>query len=236
LHCNAGLEDCVVGSNHSPGETHHGASRRLSQRDHLLSVGLAIATLVASGLTTSAQAQLPPIQVPAEIIHNWGWFLVFGLGLVVLGVVAIVRSVAATVVSMLFFGWLLLIAAGIEVAQTIMVGQWAGVFQHLVAAVLFGVVGFLIIWRPVVSAEVLTLLMGAFFLATGLFQIVAPAVISLPDWGWHVLNGIITLLLGFLVLAQWPLTGLWVIGMFVGVELLFYGVAWVALALHLRAM
>jgi len=105
-----------------------------------------------------------------------------------------------------------------------------------VAAVLFGVVGLLIIWRPVVTAEVLTLLMGAFFLATGLFQIVAPAVISLPDWGWHVLNGIITLLLGFFVLAQWPVTGLWVIGLFVGVELLFYGVAWVALALHLRAM
>jgi len=227
------LEDCVVRSKHSPGETYHGASRSgLRQRNLWLSAAL----VFASGLTVSAQAQQPAMQVPAEIIHNWGWFLLFGLGLVALGVVAILRSVAATVISMLFFGWWLLIAAAIEVAQTIMVGQWAGVFQHLVAAVLFGVVGLLIIWRPVVTAEVLTLLMGAFFLATGLFQIVAPAVISLPDWGWHVLNGIITLLLGFFVLAQWPVTGLWVIGLFVGVELLFYGVAWVALALHLRAM
>jgi uncharacterized membrane protein HdeD (DUF308 family) len=117
-----------------------------------------------------------------------------------------------------------------------MVGQWAGVFQHLVAAVLFGVVGLLIIWRPVVTAEILTLLMGGFFLASGLFQIVAPAVFSLPDWGWHVLSGIITLLLGVLVLAQWPVSGLWVIGMFVGIELLFYGIAWIALALHLRTM
>jgi uncharacterized membrane protein HdeD (DUF308 family) len=176
------------------------------------------------------------IQVPAEIVHNWGWFLLFGIALVVLGAVAVVRSVAATVVSMLFFGWLLLIAAGIEVAQTVMVGKWAGMFQHMAGAVLFGVVGFLIIWRPVVTAEILTLLMGAFFLVAGLFHIVAPAMISLPDWGWHVLNGIITLILGILVLAQWPVSGLWVIGLFVGIELIFYGVAWSALALHLRAM
>src|SRR5215471_7140690 len=143
-------------------------------RDLLLTALVAIATIVAGGLTVSAYAQQASTQVPAEIIHNWGWFLLFGIGLVVLGIAAIVRSVAATVVSMLFFGWLLLIAAGIEVAQTVMVGQWAGRFQHLVAAVLFGVVGFLIIWRPLVTAEILTLLMGAFFLATGLFQVVTP--------------------------------------------------------------
>ena len=226
-----------MGSNHSLEKTRRGASR--SARgwwDPLLGTAVAAATLVASGLTISAQAQQLPTPVPAEIIHNWGWILVFGIGLVALGVAAIARSVAATVVSMLYFGWLLLIAAGIEVAQTVMVGQWAGVFQHLVAAVLFGVVGFLIIWRPVVTAEILTLLMGAFFLASGLFQIVTPAMFSLPDWGWHVLSGIITLLLGVLVLAQWPVSGLWVIGMFVGIELLFYGIAWIALALHLRAM
>ena len=217
-------------SSQSPGKC------QVRLRDLLLCAGVAVATLLASVLSISAQAQQPPTQVPAEIIHNWGWFLLFGIGLVALGIAAIVRSVAATVVSMLFFGWLLLIAAGIEVAQTVMVGQWAGGFQHLVAAVLFGVVGFLIIWRPLVTAEILTLLMGAFFLATGLFQVVAPALISLPDWGWHVLNGLITLLLGVLVLAQWPISGLWVIGLFVGVELLFYGIAWIALALHLRVM
>jgi uncharacterized membrane protein HdeD (DUF308 family) len=184
----------------------------------------------------SAHAQQVSTQVPADIVHNWGWFLFFGIGLMVLGIVAIVRSVAATVVSMLFFGWLLLIAAGIEIVQTVMAGRETGMFQHLAAAVLFGVVGLLMIWRPVVSAEILTLLMGAFFLVTGLFQIVGPVMSSLPDWGWHMFNGVITLLLGLLVLAQWPVSGLWVIGMFVGIDLLFYGSAWIAVALHLRSM
>ncbi len=68
------------------------------------------------------------IQIPHEIIQYWGWFLAFGIVLLVLGIAAIVRSVAATVVTMLFFGWLLVLAAGIEIAQAVMVGHWAGFF------------------------------------------------------------------------------------------------------------
>lgn len=205
----------------------------LNYRDGLLTTFLTIATIVAFGLTVSTHAQQASTQVPA---HSWGWFLFFGILLLVLGIAAIVRSVTATVVSMLFFGWLLVIAAAIEIVQTVMAGRETGMFQHLAAAVLFGVIGILIVWRPMVTAEILTLLMGAFFLVTGLFQIVAPVITSLPDWGWHVLNGVITLLLGFLVLAQWPVSGLWVIGMFVGIDLVFFGIAWIAVALHLRAI
>jgi uncharacterized membrane protein HdeD (DUF308 family) len=172
------------------------------------------------------------VRIPAEIIHNWGWFLAFGIGLVLLGILAVVRSVAATVVSMLFFGWLLLFAAGIEIVQAVMVGKWAGLFQHWLHA---AVLGALIFWRPVITAEILTLLMGAFFLVAGLFQLITPFVVSLPEWGWHALNGVVTLVLGILVLAQWPVSGLWVIGLFVGIELIFYGSAWIALALKLRS-
>jgi uncharacterized membrane protein HdeD (DUF308 family) len=181
------------------------------------------------------ELQALDIRVPADIVHNWGWFLAFGIALVLLGVLAIVRSVAATVVSMLFFGWLLVIAAGIEVVQAIMVGKWAGLFHHWVGAFLFGVLGALIVWRPLVTAEIVTLLMGAFFLVAGLFQLITPFLVSLPEWGWHALNGVITLVLGVLILAQWPVSGLWVIGLFVGIELIFYGGAWIALALGLRS-
>ena len=61
-----------------------------------------------------SEVQALNIQIPAEVVHNWGWFLAFGIGLALLGIIAIVRSVAATVVSMVFFGWLLLLAAGIR--------------------------------------------------------------------------------------------------------------------------
>jgi uncharacterized membrane protein HdeD (DUF308 family) len=176
------------------------------------------------------------VQIPPEIAHYWGWFLALGILVAILGVAAIVRSVAATVASMLFFGWLLVLAAGIEIAQAVLVGHWAGFFQHLLAAILFGIAGLLLVMRPMKSAEVLTLFMGLFFLVGGLFQIIASIAVALPGWGWQVGDGLITLVLGVLILAEWPASGLWVIGLFIGIDLIFYGGAWIALALGMRSM
>ena len=175
------------------------------------------------------------VQVPPDIIQYWGWFLVFGIALLLLGVIAVVRSVTATIVSMLFFGWLLLFACGIEIAQAVMVGHWVGFFHHLLAAVLFGVIGLTLVTRPVLSAEVVTVLMAALFLISGLFQFIGSVWVEAPGWGWQAVDGFITFVLGVLVLAQWPASGLWVIGLFIGIDLIFYGAAWIALALVLRA-
>ena len=175
------------------------------------------------------------VQIPHELVQYWGWFLVFGICLLLLGVVAIARSVTATIVSMLFFGWLLILACGIEVAQAILVGHWAGFFHHLVAAILFGVTGFMIVTRPLLGAEVVTAVMAVFFLISGLFQFIGSLWVALPGWGWQAVDGIIAFVLGLLVLAQWPASGLWVIGLFLGIDLIFYGAAWIALALGLRA-
>jgi len=176
------------------------------------------------------------VQIPHEIVQYWGWFLALGIVVLILGIAAVVRSVAATVVSMLFFGWLLVLAAAVEIAQAVMVGHWVGFFQHLLSAILFGIVGLLIVMRPIISAEVATVFMAVFFLVGGLFQMVAALAVALPGWGWHVVDGLITLVLGLLVLAQWPASGLWVIGLFVGIDLILYGATWIALALQLREM
>ena len=185
---------------------------------------------------TIGDIQAIEVQIPREIIQYWGWFLAFGIAVLVLGIAAVVRAVTATVASMLFFGWLLVLASGIEIAQAVMVGHWAGFFQHLLAAVLFGITGLLIVMRPVISAEVATVFMAMFFLIGGLFQLIGAVAITAPGWGWQAADGVITFVLGLLVLAQWPASGLWVIGLFVGIDLIFYGCAWIALALGLRAM
>jgi uncharacterized membrane protein HdeD (DUF308 family) len=182
-----------------------------------------------------ADIQAVDVQIPREIIQYWGWFLAFGIALLLLGIAAIARSVAATVATMLFFGWLLVIACAIEIAQAVMVGHWVGFFHHLLAAILFGVVGLILVTRPTISAEVVTVFMAMFFLIGGLFQLIASVAVALPGWGWQAADGIITFVLGILILAQWPASGLWVIGLFVGIDLVFYGSAWIALALGLRA-
>ena len=115
-----------------------------------------------------------------------------------------------------------------------MVGHWVGFFHHLLAAILFGVIGVMLIARPLISAEALTVVMAVFFLIGGLFQLIASFAVALPGWGWAAADGIIMLVLGGLILAQWPASGLWVIGLFVGIDLIFYGLAWIALAAGLR--
>jgi uncharacterized membrane protein HdeD (DUF308 family) len=174
------------------------------------------------------------IDVPRDLGRNWGWFLVLGIALGALGVLGIVYSTTATVASMYFAGGVLLGAAVIECVNAIMVGKWSGFFLHLLAALLFGVTGFLLLRNPLISAEGITALMGAFFIVGGTFEVIAPLFMGLPDAVWHVLNGAVSIILGILVLAQWPVSGLWVIGMFVGIDLVFRGITWTVFAFGLR--
>ena len=183
---------------------------------------------------TAGDVQTLDIQFTKDLTQYWGWFLLWGVLLAAIGIAAIWRSMTATLVSMLFFGWLLALAAAIEIVQAVMVGHWAGFFQHALAAILFGVLALIFIVRPVITAEVLTLVMALFFLVGGLFQIVGSAVLGFSGWGWHLIDGLITVVLGLLILAQWPASGLWVIGLFIGIDLIFYGLAWIAIALGLR--
>jgi len=175
------------------------------------------------------------VEIPHELVQYWGWFLALGILLVVLGIAAITRAFTATVVSMVFFGSLLLVASGVEIAQAILVGHWAGFFYHLLAAILFAVTGALLVTRPLISAEAVAIIMAMFFIIGGLFQLITSIATALPGWGWQAADGIIAFILGVLVLAQWPASGLWVIGLFIGIDLIFYGGAWIALALGLRS-
>ena len=176
------------------------------------------------------------VGVTPEMIHHWGWFLAFGIVLIVLGIAAIARSVTTTVVSMVFFGWMLVFASIAEFVTAFMVGKWAGFFLHLLAAILFGIAGVLMLTKPTISAETLTYVMAVFFLLGGLYQLVAAAWTHVAGWGWQALNGVLSSVMGVLILVQWPASGLWVIGLFVGIDLILYGWAWIKLALDLHKM
>jgi uncharacterized membrane protein HdeD (DUF308 family) len=176
------------------------------------------------------------IRVTPEMIQHWGWFLAFGIVLLALGIAAIVRSVTATVASMYFFGWLLVLASIFEFVSSFMVGHWGGFFLHLLVAIVCGVVGVLMLTKPVISAEALTMVMAMFFLVMGVYQLIVSMWTHLPGWGWQALSGVVTAILGVLVAAGWPVSGLWAIGLFVGIDLFFFGWAWIMLAIGLRKM
>jgi uncharacterized membrane protein HdeD (DUF308 family) len=137
---------------------------------------------------------------------------------------------------MYFYGGVLVMAAAIECVNAVMVGRWSSFFLHLLGVLLCGVTGFLLLKYPATSAKSITPLITIYFILGGMFEVIAPLVISMPDTGWHVLSGAISLLFGILVVAQWPISGLWAIGLFVGLGLLFRGIIWTTFALGLRAI
>jgi uncharacterized membrane protein HdeD (DUF308 family) len=97
---------------------------------------------------------------------------------------------------MYFYGGVLVVAAAIECVNAFMVGRWSGFFLHLLGVLLFGVIGFLLLRHPIISAESL---MAIYFIVGGTFEVIAPLFMRMPDTGWHVLNGAISVLLGILV-------------------------------------
>jgi len=183
-----------------------------------------------------AQIDVTIIQITPEMIHSWGWFLAFGIVLLLLGIGAVVRSFAATVASMVFFGWLLVFASLIQFVDAFLVGRWAGFFVHVLIAILFGITGLVMVMKPVITAEAMTLLMSVFFLISGLYELIASLWTHLPGWGWQALNGIVATLMGGILLVGWPISGLWAIGLFVGIDLIFSGWTWISLALGLHKM
>lgn len=160
-----------------------------------------------------------------------GWFLALGVVLIGLGIAALVYDVLATIVSVLVFGWLLLIGGVVEVFHAWRVHGWGGQLLHLLSALLAIIAGLIFIRNPLAGALTLTLVLGALFVVEGIFRIFGIARFGLSRWG--VVGGIITAILGVLLIVHWPASGLWFIGFAVGIDLIFRGWAWLMLGLGL---
>lgn len=170
-----------------------------------------------------------------ELCRNWEWLLALGIALIVLGIVALVDSVAVTVISMFLFGWILLIAGIVEAVQAFRHRRSGHLFLHVLNAVLSIVVGLLLLRHPLAGVIVITLL-AAYFTVAGIFRIIAASALHAPHWGWALASEIITLILGILVWAQWPLSGLWIIGLFIGIDLIIARWSEVMLASAVRQL
>jgi uncharacterized membrane protein HdeD (DUF308 family) len=148
---------------------------------------------------------------------------------------AIVYSVIATLVSVIFLAWLLIFAGVLEGAYAIRHRERGHLVLYLLEALLAIVVGGLLLQSPVRGAITLTLLLAAYFVISGVFRIVGALALRLPHWGWLLVSGVINLGLGIIVWGGWPVTGLWVLGLFIGINLLFNGWARVMLAVALKS-
>jgi len=171
-----------------------------------------------------------------ELRRNWGWFVGLGVLLVVLGAIALGSAALMTLASVLFFGWLLIIAGVMDAIQAFRCKRWNGFFLDLLTGVLYLVVGFMVVANPGATAVALTLLIAMFLFLSGLFRIVAAIAAQPPHWVWVLLHGVVSLLLGVAIWRQWPVSGLWVIGLFVGIEMIFNGWSLVMLGMSAKQL
>jgi uncharacterized membrane protein HdeD (DUF308 family) len=168
---------------------------------------------------------------PGVLRRSWGWFLVLGILEIILGTVAVGASFFATLVTVVFFGWLLLVGGILSAGHAFWRKQWKGFFFELATGILYVVAGLMMVGNPLAAAATLTLLIAMFLLIQGIFRIIVALSGHLEHWGWVMLNGIITAGLGIMIWRQWPSSALWVIGLFIGIEMILYGWSLVMLSL-----
>ncbi len=169
-----------------------------------------------------------------SVRRNWGWFFVLGLLLALLGLAMIGSAYTATMFSVLVFGFMLVGGGVVHIVQSVMARQWSGVFLSILLSILYFVTGALCIGNPATAAVNMTLLIAVLCFVGGLFKMISSLVMRFASWGWVFFNGLITFILGSLIYSEWPISGLWVIGTFVGVDMLLSGWSWMMLALIAR--
>jgi uncharacterized membrane protein HdeD (DUF308 family) len=177
---------------------------------------------------------LPPLDERASLQRHWLLSLTLGVLSVIIGVLAISSTFIATLLSVRVLGWLLLFSGITEVIHAVMVRNLKGFALHLLAAALYLLVGLFMLEDPIRAATVLTLLIAAAFFVGGALRVLFSIAVRFPAWPWVLFNGVVDLVLAVLILNGWPDSSLWVIGLFVGIDLLFHGWAWVILALTVR--
>ena len=167
---------------------------------------------------------------------NWFWFVILGVALVVLGLVALGSVVIASLAAAAAIGVLLLLGGAAEVVGAFWCRGWSGFFLELLSGVLSIVVGLLFLRAPGGALAALTLLLACFLMVDGIFKVVAALAYRFAAWGWSLAAGIIDVILGVMIWQEWPASALWVIGLFVGINLLFRGFNWIALGLALHSL
>lgn len=166
---------------------------------------------------------------------NWLWFVILGIALIVLGCAVLGYPLIGSLAVEMTIGVLLLIAGVGEAIGSFWARRWSGFFLHLLSGILSFVVGLFFIRHPVGGLAALTLLVASFLLVSGIFKIVAAMSYRFAHWGWPVLSGVIDVVLGLLIWRQYPASALWVIGLFLGINLIFRGVNWIGLGLAIRS-
>jgi uncharacterized membrane protein HdeD (DUF308 family) len=171
----------------------------------------------------------------APLRAKWGWIVALGVVYVIAGFVALGSIAMATVASVFVVGVMMIVAGVAEVFNAFQIKSWGKFLVWALLGVLYIVAGFITFENPIFAAVLLTLLLGASLVASGIVRIIlAFSMKRETPWMWVALSAVITLLLGLLILARWPINSVYILGLFLGIDLIMAGTGWIGLGFGLR--
>src|ERR1700689_1669206 len=179
-----------------------------------------------------------PEAIRNSLRAHWKFFLIEGIVLVMLGVIAICVPPLATVTVEILIGWLILLSGVLGLVMTFQTRGSPGFGWSLLSAVVGILVGIVLLIWPLSGVLSLTLMLTVFLVLEGIVSIMyalAHRRESSSRWELMLVSGIVDLILAGLILAGLPGTAAWAIGLIVGINLLFGGVALVAIALQAKS-
>ena len=170
------------------------------------------------------------------ITGKWGWFVALGIGELILGGVASVNLMAASLASVLVIGATMAVAGIFQIVHAFSMHGLRGFLFWLLAGIVYATAGAIILYDPVLASFTLSLVVCVFLVAAGAMRIWAgfhmrPAA----GWRWIVAAGVLTFCVGIILAAAWPGIGLWLLGAMLVVDLVFQGWGLIAFGLALKA-
>ena len=175
-------------------------------------------------------------EVPSSAMRNkWGWFVGLGILLLICGGIALGTLFLATVASVYYVGMLMLIGGIVHLAHAFQVRGWEHILFWVLSGLLYTIAGVLAFANPLLASEALTLFLAIALLIAGTFRVwVGRKLKPERGWVWIVISGLATAAAGIAIAVGWPVNSLWILGLFLALDLIFQGWTLVAFGLVLR--
>ncbi|MDI6025908.1 HdeD family acid-resistance protein [Corticibacterium sp. UT-5YL-CI-8] len=163
------------------------------------------------------------------------WFVVLGVVVLGAGLFASANLLTATFVSVLMVGAMMILGGIVEIVHAFGVRTWGGFALWLLTGILYTVAGVLTFYNPLLATALITLMIAASLIAAGAVRIWAGFTQrGSSGWGWIVAGGAVTLAVGMAIMLRWPINSLWVLGLFLAVDLMLQGLSYVTYGLGFK--
>ena len=167
---------------------------------------------------------------------KWGWIVALGIVFMIAGVIALGSVVMATETAVLVVGIMMVMAGVAEIIAAFNVKDWGKFAVWMLLGLLYVAAGVMCWTNPLMAATTLTLFLGIALAIGGVVRgFLAWSVREAgKPWGWVAVSALITLLLGLMIIAHWPYSSLYTLGVFLGIDLIFIGSGWLTIGLALK--